>query len=155
MNFSIIFCYFMLFSSVCVLCIGIENEILKDFKNETIDESEYENDFNVDNDEKSLFDIIGKHFSVKKNTNNSFNDEIKNLFNSFLKSMSINENIFKQVFENIKSVEVMKQKFDEFIDSLELPNDCLASFVTIINAMVRSELWAFKCKFENITFGIN
>jgi hypothetical protein len=145
----------MLFSSVCVLCIGIENEILKDFKNETIDESEYENDFNVDNDEKSLFDIIGKHFSVKKNTNNSFNDEIKNLFNSFLKSMSINENIFKQVFENIKSVEVMKQKFDEFIDSLELPNDCLASFVTIINAMVRSELWAFKCKFENITFGIN
>ncbi len=146
MNFSITFCYFMLFSSVRVFCVGIENEILKDFKNKTIDESEYENDYSVDNDEKNLFDIIKKHFSVKTKKNSS-NDEIKNLFDPFLKNVSIYENIFKQVFENIKPVEVMiKQKFDEFIDSLELPNDCLASFATIINAMQRSELWAFKCE---------
>jgi hypothetical protein len=137
----------MLFSSVHVLCVDIENEILKDFKNKTIDESEYEYDYSVDNDEKNLFDITGKHFSVE-NPKNSSNNEIKNLFDSFLKNVSIYENIFKQVFENIKPVEVMiKQKFDEFIDSLELPNDCLASFATIINAMKRSELWAFKCEF--------
>jgi hypothetical protein len=134
----------MLFSSVRVLCVDIENEILKDSKNNTIDESEYEYDYRVD-DEKNLFDIIGKHFSVE-NPKNSSNDENKNLFNSFLKNVSIYENIFKQVFENIKPVEVMiKQKFDEFIDSLEIPNDCLASFARIINAMKRSELWAFEC----------
>ncbi len=127
----------MLFSSVRVLCVGIENEILKDFKNKTFDESEYEYDYSVDNEEKNLFDIIRKHFSVKT-PGNSSNDENKNLF----------KNIFKQVFENIKPVEVMiKQKFDEFIDSLELPNDCLASFARIMNAMKRSELWAFKCEF--------
>jgi hypothetical protein len=137
----------MLFSSVRVLCVDIENEILKDFKNKTIDESEYEYDYSVDNDKKNLFDIIGKHFSVKT-TKNSSNDENKNLFNSFLKNVSVYENIFKQVFENIKPVEVMiKQKFDKFIDSFELPNDCLASFARIMNAMKRSELWAFKCEF--------
>ncbi len=146
MNFSITFCYFMLFSSVCVLCVDIENEILKDFNNKTIDENEYEYNYSVDNDGKNLFDIIRKHFSVE-NPKNSSNDEIKNLFDSFLKNVSIYENIFKQVFENIKPVEVMiKQKFDEFIYSLELPKDCLASFATIISAMERSELWAFKCE---------
>ncbi len=94
-----------------------------------------------------MFDIIGKHFSVKT-PGNSSNDENKNLFNSFLKNVSVYENIFKQVFENIKPVEVMiKQKFDKFIDSFELPNDCLASFARIMNAMKRSELWAFKCEF--------
>jgi hypothetical protein len=135
----------MLFSSVCVLCVDIENEISKDFNNKTIDESEYEYDYSIDNDEKNLFDIIGKHFSVKT-PGNSSNDENKNLFNSFLKNVSIYENIFKQIFEDIKPVEVIiKQKFDEFINSLELPNDCLASFATIINAMKRSELWAFEC----------
>ncbi len=137
----------MLFSSVRVLCVGIENEILKDFKNKTFDESEYEYDYSVDNEEKNLFDIIRKHFSVKT-PGNSSNDENKNLFNSFLKNVSVYENIFKQVFENIKPVEVMiKQKFDKFIDSFELPNDCLASFARIMNAMKRSELWAFKCEF--------
>jgi hypothetical protein len=136
----------MLFSSVCVLCVDIENEILKDFNNKTIDESEYEYDYSVDNKEKSLFDIRGKQFSVKTSGNSS-DDEDKNLFDSFLKNVSISENIFKQVFENIKPVEVMiKQKFDEFIDSLELPNDCLASFARIINAMKKSELWAFECE---------
>jgi hypothetical protein len=136
----------MFFSSVCVLCVDIESEILKDFNNKTIDEREYEYDYSVDKDEKNLFDIIKKHFSAKT-TKNSSNDEIKNLFDPFLKNVSIYENIFKQVFKNIKPVEVMiKQKFDEFIDSLELPKDCLASFATIISAMERSELWAFKCE---------
>jgi hypothetical protein len=93
-----------------------------------------------------LFDIIGKHFSVKT-PGNSSDDKNKNLFNLFLKNVSIYENIFKQVFENIKPVEVMiKQKFSEFINSLELPNECLASFARIINAMEKSELWAFKCE---------
>jgi hypothetical protein len=92
MNFSIIFYYFTLFSSVCVLCIGIENEILKDFKNKTIDESEYEYDNSLDNDEKNLFDIIGNHFPVKTPKNSS-NDKIKNLFDSLLKNVSIYENI--------------------------------------------------------------
>ncbi len=147
MNFSTIFYYFMLFSSVCVLCVDIENEILKDINNKTIDESEYEYDYSVDNEEKSLFDIRGKRFSIKTPGNSSDNEN-KNLFNSFLKNVSIYENIFKQVFENIKPVEVMiKQKFSEFINSLELPNDCLASFTRIINAMEKSELWAFKCEF--------
>ncbi len=45
MNFSTILCYFMLFSSVRVLCVDIENEILRNFKNKTIDESEYEYDY--------------------------------------------------------------------------------------------------------------
>jgi hypothetical protein len=45
---------------------------------------------------------------------------------------------------------MIKQKFDEFIDSLEIPNDCLASFLTIMNAMIRSKIWVFKCEFENI-----
>jgi hypothetical protein len=136
----------MLFSTVRVLCVGFENEIIKNFNNETIDKNQY--DYSVDNDEKKLFDIIEKHFSVKT-PGNSFDDENKNLFNSFLKNVSIYENIFKQVFENIKPVEVLiKQKFDEFIDSLELPNNCLTSFARIIIAMKRSELWAFKCEFE-------
>jgi len=83
----------------------------------------------TDNDEKNLFDIIGKHFSVKISKNSS-KDENKNLFDSFLK------NIFKQDFENIKPVEVLiKQKFDQFIHSLELPNDCLTLFAIKINAM--------------------
>jgi hypothetical protein len=106
----------MLFSSVCVLCVDIENEILKDFNNKTIDESEYEYDYSVDNEEKSLFDIRGKRFSIKTQGNSS-DDKNKNLFDSFLKNVSIYENIFKQVFENIKPVEVMiKQKFGEFIN---------------------------------------
>jgi hypothetical protein len=42
-------------------CIGIKNEILKDFKIKTVGESEYECDYNTDNDEKNLFDIKGKH----------------------------------------------------------------------------------------------
>jgi hypothetical protein len=83
----------------------------------------------TDNDEKNLFDIIGKHFSVKISKNSS-KDENKNLFDSFLK------NIFKQDFENIKPVEVLiKQKFDHFVHSLELPNNYLTSFAIIINAM--------------------
>jgi hypothetical protein len=91
----------MLFSSVRVLCVDIESEILKDFNNKTIDESEYEYYYSVDYNEKNLFDIIGKNFSVE-NSKNSSNDVIKNLFDSFLKNVSIYENIFKHVFENIK-----------------------------------------------------
>ncbi len=76
----------MIFSSVRVLCVAIKNEIFRDFKNKAINESEYECDYSVDNDKKNLFDIIGKHFSVK-NSKNSSNDENKNLFDSFLKNI--------------------------------------------------------------------
>ncbi len=51
--------------------------------------------------------------------------------------------------ENLNPVRILiKKKFNEFIDSLELSNDCLTSFARITNAMQKSELWAFECEFH-------
>ncbi len=51
--------------------------------------------------------------------------------------------------QNLNPVAILiKQKFNEFIDSLELSNDCFTSFASIINAMQNSELWAFEYEFH-------
>ncbi len=56
-------------------------------------------------------------------------------------------NFYAHITENVKPVEDrIKQKFYDLINSLELPDDCLASFTHIIHAMGRSEWWAFKCE---------
>jgi hypothetical protein len=95
--------------------------------------------------------IFSKHFSAITPRNTSI-AQCLDLFNLFVKNISVYEkfkNIFKHMSENLNPVEIMiKQKFYEFIDSLELPNNCLTSFARIINAIQESELWAFECEFH-------
>ncbi len=100
-----------------------------------------ENDGNIA--ENITENIISKHFSAKTLGNTSTAESL-DLLNLFVKYNSIyakSKNIFKHVSKNLNPEEIMiKQKLDEFIDSHELPNNCLTSFARIINAMQKSEL---------------
>jgi hypothetical protein len=161
MNYSIVLCNLLLIFSTHVFCLSKENKILNSSKlnnqNKNIDVDEYdydyseydENDANIAKNIKE--DIFSKHFSAITPRNTSIAKNL-DLLNLFVKNISVDEkfrNIFKHVSENLNPVEIMiKQKFHEFIQSLELPNDCLTSFARIINAMQKSELWAFECEFH-------
>ena len=131
-----------------------ENEILNNsksnFNNKNIDLDEYNYDYS-ENDENIKENIISKHFSAKTLGNISIAGSL-DLLTLFVKNISIyakSKNIFKHMSENLNPVEIMiKQKFYEFIQSLELPNDCLTSFARIINDMQKREIWALKCEFH-------
>jgi hypothetical protein len=63
--------------------------------------------------------------------------------------------LYFKLYENIKPVEQrLKQRFFELISTLELPNDCLASFARITGGLGKGQLWALKCKlfFKRIFF---
>jgi hypothetical protein len=159
MNFFIILCNFVLIFSTHVFCLNIENQVSNksklNFNNKNIDEYIYDYSEYNDNDEDIAENIneniISKHFSAITLRNTSI-DESLDLLNLIVKNISVYDrfkNIYKHMSENLNPVKIMiKQKFNEFIHSLELPNDCLASFARIINAMEKSELWAFECEFH-------
>jgi hypothetical protein len=156
MNYSIVLCNLLLIFSIHVFCLSEESKILNNSKlnnqNKNIDVDEYNYDYNdMEIAENIKEDIMSKHFSAITPRNTSIAQSL-DLLNLFAKNISIYEkskNIFKHMSENLNPVEIMiKQKFYEFIQSLELPNDCLTSFARIINAMQKSELWAFECEFH-------
>jgi hypothetical protein len=158
MNSIIILCNFSLIFSTQVFCLNAENEILNNSKlnlNKNIDVDQYNYDYSeYDENDANIAENIEeniKYFSAKNSRNTSIAQSL-DLINLFVKNISVYEkfkNIFKHMSENLNPVEIMiKQKFNEFIHSLELPNDCLTSFARIINAMQKSELWAFECEFH-------
>jgi hypothetical protein len=161
MNSIIILSNFVLIFSTQVFYLNAENEILNNSKlnnkNKNIDVNEYDYDYSEydENDgniaENIKEDIFSKYFSAITPRNTSIAQSL-DLFNLFVKNISLYEkskNIFKHMSENLNPVEIMiKQKFYEFIDSLELPNDCLTSFARIINDMQKREIWALKCEFH-------
>jgi hypothetical protein len=156
MNYSIILCNLLLVFSTHVFCLSKENKILNNSKlnnqNKNIDVDEYNYDYNdMEIAENIKENIISEHFSDITPRNTSIAKSL-DLLNFFVKNISVDEkfrNIFKHMSENLNPVEIMiKQKFYEFIQSLELPNDCLTSFARIMNAMQKSELWAFECEFH-------
>jgi len=122
-----------------VLCFDFDNKNRDHLKENLINETT--------DDYKDYYDFIEKNIEESSN-------EKKNLTNNYDNSTELNisfndrmKDIFQSMTENIIPVEnKIKQRFNEFLLSLELPADCLASYARIINAMQKSELWAFKCK---------
>ena len=115
-------------------------ELLKNLKNNI--EEEY--DYSYDNKEKSDFDSAMDSINDVYNENEIQNysqsiDSINGTFNKLNK-------VYVKLYENIKPVENrLKQRLFEFIYSLELSKDCLASFIRINEGLNSGQLWAFKC----------
>jgi hypothetical protein len=138
-----------------MFCLSEENIILKSSKlnnqNKNIDVDEFDEYDDMEIAENTKENIISQHFSAITPRNTSIAKSL-DLLNLFVKNISVHEkftNLFNHMSENVNPVEIMiKQKFYEFTQSLELPNDCLTSFARIINAMQKSELWAFECEFH-------
>jgi hypothetical protein len=139
----------MLFSSVCILCVDIENEILKDFNNKTTDESEYEYDYSVDNDEEveeetkqtfiaklqQLHDE-GKNLTISKNVNH-INDTFNTLTNL--------RKVINFLFPTNKRTEIEALEFISGIDN-GLSHECLRSVLKVLSSIKNEDLWALKCK---------
>jgi len=139
----------MLFSSVCILCVDIENEILKDFNNKTTNESKYENDYSIDNDEEveeetkqtfieklqQLHDE-GKNLPISKNVNH-INDTFNTLTNL--------RKVINFLFPPNKRTEVEVLEFISGIDN-GLSHECLRSVLKVVSSIKNEDLWALKCK---------
>ncbi len=108
----IILCNFVLIFSIHVFWLNAENEILNNsksnFNNKNIDLDEYNYDYS-ENDENIKENINSKHFSAKTLWNTSIAESL-DLLILFVKNISIyakSKNIFKNMSENLNSMEIM------------------------------------------------
>jgi hypothetical protein len=139
------------------------NESSTEFKNKNFDTSghknntendieEYDYDYDYDQNNKNKNEVDALVDSVyDENENISPVGSVITINSTFNK---LNKRYFK-LYENIKPVERrLKQRFFELISTLELPNDCLASFARINDGLGKGQLWALKCElfFKRIYF---
>lgn len=149
MNLTQVFIILLYFCAFYVISAESESDIDKKFKdlfkNNPFDDKEY--DYEDDVSESGDYEN-GIKSGINNNTSSVNKTVSSENTTQSIKEVSEYENIinsYNAVSKNIIPIEHMiKHKFYEFIYSLDLPDDCLASYARIISAMKSGELWAFK-----------
>jgi hypothetical protein len=137
------------------------NKKSTEFKNKNFDTFGHKNNTENDIEEYNYdYDQNNKNKNKVDALSNSIYDENENI-SSVGSVVTINSTfnklnkLYLKLYENIKPVEQrLKQRFFELISTLELSNDCLASFARINDGLGKGQLWALKCKlfFKRIFF---